>query len=75
MPKGPQDGKRHAAAIKGLALRYCCAVAATVMWFVTGVFVGWSWFTTGHADWVPFFGFTGLIVLIALPILFGKTEA
>jgi hypothetical protein len=56
-------------------MRYCCAIAATVMWFVTGVFVCRSWFTTGHADWVPFFGFTGLIILIALPILFGKTEA
>jgi hypothetical protein len=45
------------------------------MWFVIGVFVCRSWFTTGHADWVPFFSFTGLIILIALPILFGKAEA
>jgi hypothetical protein len=51
-------------------MRYWCALAATALWLVTGVLV-----TVGHADWVPFFGFTGLIVLISIPIPGGKTSA
>ena len=56
-------------------MRYWCALVATLLWLVTGVLVCRDWLTTGHADWVPFFGFTGLIVLIAVPILFEKSEA
>lgn len=56
-------------------MRYWCALAATTLWFVTGVLVCLDWFTNGHADWVPFAAFTGLIILIAVPILFGKTDA
>jgi hypothetical protein len=29
---------------------------------------------TGNADWVPFLAFTGLMVLLALPILLGKSN-
>jgi hypothetical protein len=55
-------------------MRYWCAAAATGLWILTGVLVCRDWLTLGHADWVPFFGFTGLIILIALPTLFGKTD-
>ena len=56
-------------------MKYLCAVAATGLWLLTGVLVFRDWLTIGHADWVPFFGFTGLIILIALPILLRKTDA
>jgi hypothetical protein len=44
-------------------MRYWCALAAMGLWIATGML-----------DWVPFFGFTGLIILIAVPILFGKAD-
>jgi hypothetical protein len=59
--------------------RYRCAVAASLIWLGDGVLVVRDWLTTGNADWVPFLAFTGLMVLIALPILLaippGKSNA
>ena len=49
--------------------RYRCAVAATLIWAVDGMKVVRDQLTTGNADWVPFLAFTGLMVLLALPIL------
>jgi len=45
------------------------------LWLATGVFVCRDWLTNGNADWVPFAAFTGLIILIALPTIFGKSDA
>ena len=56
-------------------IRYRCAVLATLIWAVDGAKVAWDQLTTGNADWVPFLAFTGLMVLLALPILLGKTHA
>jgi hypothetical protein len=50
------------------------AIAATLVWVVTAVLVLRDWLTLGHADWVPFLGFTGLIILFALPVLAGKAK-
>ena len=52
--------------------RYRCAVVATLIWVVDGAKVVWDQVTTGNADWVPFLAFTGLMVLLALPILLRK---
>ncbi len=56
-------------------IRYRCAVAATLIWVVDGAKVIRDQFTTGNADWVPFLAFTGLMALLALPILLGKSNA
>jgi|GEM_PF-5537170 hypothetical protein len=56
-------------------IRYRCAVAATLIWAVDAAKVVRDQLTTGNADWVPFLAFTGLMVLLALPILLGKTHA
>ena len=56
-------------------IRYRCAIAATLIWAVDGAKVVLDQFTNGTADWVPFLAFTGLMVLLALPILLGKTHA
>ena len=55
--------------------RHRCAVVATLIWAADGAKVVWDQLTTGNADWVPFLAFTGLMVLLALPILLGKTQA
>jgi hypothetical protein len=52
--------------------RYRCAVAATLIWAVDGAKVVHDQLATGSADWVPFLAFTGLMALLALPILLGK---
>jgi hypothetical protein len=49
--------------------RYRCALAATLIWLVDGVKVVIDQTMTGTADWVPFLAFTGLMVLLAVPIL------
>ena len=54
---------------------YRCAVAAALIWAVDGTKVIRDQFTTGNADWVPFLAFTGLMVLLALPIPIGKSNA
>jgi hypothetical protein len=51
---------------------YHCAVVAALIWVVDGVKVVWDQINTGNADWVPFLAFTGLMVLLAVPILFRK---
>ncbi len=56
-------------------IRYRCAVGATLIWAVDGAKVIRDQFATGTADWVPFLAFTGLMVLLALPILLGKADA
>jgi len=52
--------------------RYRCAVVATLIWAVDGAKVVHDQLTVGNADWVPFLAFTGLMALLALPILLGK---
>jgi hypothetical protein len=49
-----------------------CAVVASLIWMVDGAKVMRDQFTTGNADWVPFLAFTGLMVLLAVPILLRK---
>jgi hypothetical protein len=51
---------------------YRCAVVAALIWVVDGVKVVWDQINTGNADWVPFLAFTGLMVLLAVPILLRK---
>ena len=55
--------------------RYRCAVIATLIWAVDGAKVVRDQISTGNADWVPFLAFTGLMVLLAVPILLGKSNA
>jgi hypothetical protein len=52
--------------------RYRCAVVATLIWAVDGAKVVRDQLTIGTADWVPFLAFTGLMVLLAVPILLRK---
>ena len=56
-------------------IRYRCAVVAALIWAVDGAKVVRDQLNTGNADWVPFLAFTGLMVLLALPILLGKSHA
>lgn len=56
-------------------IEYRCAVVATVIWLVDGAKVVRDQINTGNADWVPFLAFTGLMVLLAGPILFGKSSS
>jgi hypothetical protein len=53
-------------------LRYGCALAATAIWIVDGAKVVRDQLLSGNADWVPFLAFTGLMVLLALPILLNR---
>lgn len=53
-------------------IRYRCAVIATVIWLVDGVIVVQDQLATGTADWVPFLAFTGLMVLLALPVFLDR---
>jgi hypothetical protein len=55
-------------------IRYRCAIVATLIWAVDGAKVIRDQLNTGNADWVPFLAFTGLMVLLALPILLGKSN-
>jgi hypothetical protein len=52
--------------------RYRCAVVAALIWALDGAKVVRDQLNTGNADWVPFLAFTGLMVLLAAPILFRK---
>jgi hypothetical protein len=52
--------------------RYRCAIAAALIWALDGMKVVRDQIATGNADWVPFLAFTGLMVLLAMPILLGK---
>jgi hypothetical protein len=56
-------------------IRHRCAVAATLIWLVDGAKVIRDQVTSGNADWVPFLAFTGLMILLAVPILLGKSHA
>jgi len=56
-------------------IRYRCTVAAILIWMLDGAKVVRDQISTGNADWVPFLAFTGLMVLLALPILLGKSDA
>jgi hypothetical protein len=49
--------------------RYRCAVASALIWVLDSAKVVRDQLNTGNADWVPFLAFTGLMVLLALPIL------
>ena len=53
-------------------LQYRCAVVAAVIWLADGAKVVRDQAMTGNADWVPFLAFTGLMVLLAVPILARK---
>jgi hypothetical protein len=55
-------------------IRYRCAVAAALIWAVDGVKVARDQLNTGNADWVSFLAFTGLMLLLAVPILLGKSN-
>lgn len=55
-------------------IRYNCAVVAALIWLVDGAKVVMDQLNTGTADWVPFLAFTGLMVLLAVPILLGKSH-
>jgi hypothetical protein len=52
--------------------RYRCAVVATLIWVLDATKVVRDQLATGNADWVPFLAFTGLMVLLAVPILLRK---
>ena len=52
--------------------RYRCAVVASLIWLVDGAKVVSDQLATGNADWVPFLAFTGLMILLAAPILLCK---
>jgi len=56
-------------------IRYRCAVVATLIWLVDGAKVVRDQAMTGNADWVPFLAFTGLMVLLAVPVFLGKSKA
>jgi uncharacterized protein with PQ loop repeat len=53
-------------------IRYHCAVVAILIWIIDGVKVVRDQINTGNADWVPFLAFTGLMVLLAIPVLFNR---
>jgi hypothetical protein len=53
-------------------IRYRCAVVAALIWVVDGVKVVRDQAMTGSADWVPFLAFTGLMVLLAVPVLMDR---
>jgi hypothetical protein len=53
-------------------VRYICALMATVIWIVDGLKVARDQLLTGNADWVPFLAFTGLMVLLALPVILNR---
>jgi hypothetical protein len=52
--------------------RYRCAIASALIWVLDSAKVVRDQLNTGNADWVPFLAFTGLMVLLALPILLRK---
>jgi hypothetical protein len=52
--------------------RYRCAVVATLIWLVDLAKVVSDQVATGNADWVPFLAFTGMMVLLAVPVLHHK---
>jgi hypothetical protein len=52
--------------------RYRCAVAAALIWVLDSAKVVRDQLNTGNADWVPFLAFTGLMILLALPIRLRK---
>lgn len=52
--------------------RYRCAVIAGLIWLVDGAKVIRDQLNTGNADWVPFLAFTGLMVLLAVPVLLNR---
>jgi hypothetical protein len=54
---------------------YRCAIVASLIWVVDGAKVVPDQINTASADWVPFLEFTGLMVLLAFPILLGKSNA
>jgi hypothetical protein len=56
-------------------LQYRCAALAVLIWLVDALKVFVDQARTGAADWVPFLAFTGLLVLIAGPILLRKPRA
>ena len=56
-------------------IRYRYAAAATLIWVVDGAKVIRDQITSGYADWVPFLAFTRLMILLAVPILLGKSHA
>jgi hypothetical protein len=53
-------------------VRYRCAIVASLIWLVDGAKVVRDQAITGTADWVPFLAFTGLMVLLAVPVLLGR---
>jgi len=50
-------------------IKYRCAIVAAVIWIVDAVKVARDQLAIGNADWVPFLAFTGLMVMLAIPVL------
>ncbi len=55
-------------------IQYRCAVIAALIWLLDGAKVVHDQISAGNADWVPFLAFTGLMVLLAVPVLTGKSS-
>lgn len=53
-------------------IRFHCAVIAALIWVADGAKVVNDQLSTGNADWVPFLAFTGLMVLLAVPVLLDR---
>lgn len=53
-------------------IRFRCAVIAALIWVADGAKVVNDQLSTGNAGWVPFLAFTGLMVLLAVPVLLGR---
>lgn len=53
-------------------IRFRCAAIAALIWVADGAKVVNDQLSTGNAGWVPFLAFTGLMVLLAVPVLLGR---
>ena len=53
-------------------IQYRYAMGASLIWLLDAVMVVRDQLATGTADWVPFLAFTGLMLLLAVPILLEK---
>jgi Zn-dependent protease len=53
-------------------IKYRCAIVATIFWVIDGGKVARDQLSTGNADWVPFLAFTGLMILLAIPVLLSR---
>jgi hypothetical protein len=50
-------------------IKFCCAIAASIIWLVTAGFIIRNIIVGRGIAWVPFEGFTALMVALVLPTL------